>query len=232
MPLKIGEETARRMAKAIRRSELTPHQGAVHLPPMAASGSPENWRPGKNDSGETIDAYSIVGIDNTGSTIDGRFHLHAKKPSTTFYKTYAFTSGLESISGAKVGLHFGYGFVRYDTGTPVIDAYYGVKPGQFTVSLNYPGNIRCLGIVDSTRKIMFAAFEPWNGIYAKCTSAMSANAVATGNKYTIYKGTQGSETDAGFETVPDVFVRGGAIAVNDPIWITPGQNGLFAGKLC
>jgi len=174
----FDESGVRRIVGAIRRVESDPRPHAAYTSPSVASGNSQNWIRCKNDSGETIPAYSVVGV-TTGATLDGSYHLYAKKPSTTFYESYGFTCSVASTSSDKVGVIFETGLVKYDTGTPTVGQGYGVKPGQFTVSLNYPGSWVCLGIVDSTLKIMRARYSPITSLIGKASGSITARAGTT-----------------------------------------------------
>lgn len=198
----FDESGVRRIVGAVRRVEQSSRNSPLNLPPMVSSGTPEKWIECTNAAGETIPAYSVVALD-TGSTTDGRLHMAAKKPSTTFYRAYGFTCSVDSSSPGKVGVILETGLVKYDSGTPAYGEGWGVKPGQYTVSKGYPGFI-CLGIADATNKIMLAQFAPLMTLLGKSTGSISAG---SSSAYKIYAGTPGSESDAGFTSVPTAYFR-------------------------
>lgn len=185
-----------------------------------------------NDSGETIPALSIACLDTFGS------HLiygapKVVKPGTTFRNQLIIT-GQTAVADGTRGFfrHQVYYKVKYDSGTPARGEGWGVKPGQWTISKGFPG-CTIVGVVDSTNKIARVSLEsPITQLYCKCTSAMTGGAVATGNKYNIMCGAADSETDSGFSSVPDVFIPGGDIAVDDFLWLTWTNNSWYGGKIC
>lgn len=186
----FDENGVRRIVAAVRKVEQTVLP-AGKFSPSIGSGTPQNWRPAYNASGETIPAYSCVRIE-TGSTLDGVAHVNAEKPSATFSRDYGLSPGVECEAGGRVGVCFEAGFAAYDTGTPATGETWGPKPGQFTVSKNYPG-FRCLGVIDSTNKIMLAVREEPPFYLCKADSAISKGSTGTAS---VYVGASGSETDS------------------------------------
>lgn len=144
---------------------------------------------------EAPPAFSCVAITSLAVT-NGEIVRTVAKPSTTFYRSYGVTSPFDvTLNGSMargIVMTAGEMCVAYDSGTPAVDEIWGMKPGQWTVSKNYPG-FRCLGIVDSTNKIMLAVPEPILTLRAKADAAINANSSGT---CSVYIGAAGSETDS------------------------------------
>ncbi len=187
----FDENGVRRIVASVRRVEASPHSGPLFLTPMVSSGTPEKWIGCKNNAAETIPAWSCAAI-GTGSTIDGVYHPHASKPSTTFTRSYALTGGRDATTVDKVGVTFEAGLCKYDTGTPAVGETWGPKPGQWTLSRYYSG-FRCVGILDSTNKIALWEREEPPFYLCKADSSISKGSTGTAS---LYVGDSGSETDS------------------------------------
>ncbi len=202
----FDDQSTRRIAESVRWTEWQTVVIGDSTPAVRSSGSPINWLRGYNAAGETIPAYSVVAI-RAGSTIDNGYRAHLEKPSTTFCRDYGITVSQDLSAGKRGGYSVEAGLVKYDTGTPATGETWGPKPGQFTVSKNYPG-FRCLGVIDSTNKIMLAVREEPPFYLAKADAAISKGSSGTAS---LYVGASGSETDSTIN-ITNCRAKWGAIA--------------------
>ena len=226
----FDEASIRRIARSVLYTERMLRGGEGD----ATSGEAPNsqWRPFRNDYAGTIPRYGLVSL--TGITIPGQqIDIETGDRTGVTWRPLFGVNGPEEVPQNGYGLvaTFGTMWVAYDSGTPAYGEVYGFKPSQFTASAGFHG-LRVKGIVDATDKIMVAELYPILQFYGKATAAISANAMATGNKYQIFKGVDSTQADGGWTTVPDAFNRGVAIANNDPVWLAYAGDALFIGKIC
>jgi len=208
----FDEPGLKRVIAAVRRIEHTianPSGGGG-----TAGGYSGEWLPFRNNAGETVPGYSVIGIASSEADNLKSLHLVGAKPSTTFLRTYAITSPVD-VASSQYGLATTVGKVevKYDTGTPAIGETWGPKPAQFTLSKSYSG-FRVLGITDTTNKIMLVEPEPVAAYLGKADGAI---AVAASGTVDIWIGTAGSETNSTVE-ITGCYNRTTAIASGD--WVT------------
>ncbi|MEX0675970.1 MAG: hypothetical protein WD063_02765 [Pirellulales bacterium] len=160
--------------------------------------------PFKNVSGETIPAFAAMAI--TGLAYEnGIAFLECDKPGTAFAREYA-VNNIYDVPADRRGTCFRAGDLRvlYDSGTPAAGAGWGPKPGQWSLAHGFPG-FTLEGVVHADKRIAKAFFEPITQVLAKTTASVGAG--ATTQSYRVYAGPFGSETDAGFTTVPAAHNR-------------------------
>jgi hypothetical protein len=189
-----------------------------------------------NDSGEEIPSNAIMVADAFDNAADPYNFVKVKKTSTTFNPQIIVNTARQiptTPAAERAGFipYQQYYTVQYDSGTPARGEGWGIKPGQWTISKGFPG-CRIVGVINSTSKLALVELVPVTQLYGKCVTAISANTLATGNKYEIWAGTGATWADGGWTTVPDAYNRGGAIAVNDPVWLSWTGNAWFIGKIC
>lgn len=188
---KFDESGARRIVKTVRRVEDTPYSSGYFAPPMVSSGSSETWLDGKNDSGETIPAYSVVEV-KAGSVIDDRYHNYLDQASTTFSRNFGFSVGHDIEAGDQMGFIMEAGWVAYDSSeTPAVGDSFGPKPSSWKVWKGYPG-FRCVQI-KADEHIMLAVREEVGTYIGKADANINKGASGT---VSIWIGTPGSESDS------------------------------------
>ncbi len=202
----FDESGGRRIVKGIKRIEAQPYTGNGRVPPMVSSGTPERWIRCTNDASEEIPAFSVVSI-TAGAMVGSRFQPKIKKPSTTFSREFGFTGTNKCASGGSLGVVQETALVKYDTGTPAYGEGWGIKPGQYTLSKGYPGAV-CLGVWDSTAKIMLVRYLPFTVLMGKLDGTLNAASTAT---LSVWAGPAGSEVDTGWNiTVRDWLMKSGS----------------------
>lgn len=67
--------------------------------------------------------------------------------------------------------------VKYTGTDPTVGDEYGVKPGDNTANLGYPGCLICRGVVDSTLKLMYAYLHPVNECWGKWSTDVAKGAL-------------------------------------------------------
>jgi len=216
----LNEQTIRRLAKVVAQVLGKSHRQRDDRPYPRDSG-PVNWQPFVNDSSETIPANAVVRLSNstfdslqdaTGGAVISRVY-HAVKPDTTFGR-YAINSSLQVAAGESGFLCLeGPCEQAFESGTVTIGGGYGPKPGQWTLSKGYPATTIADGTTNSESKRLFGSFNQITTALIRFTGSVSNNTSTTA--YKIYAGTMGSESDAGFTTVPSARNRTGARVNND-----------------
>lgn len=179
--------------------------------------------PFMNVSGETIPAFAALAI--TGVSYEsGIAYLLCDKPGTTLVRAYAVNNMFDVPAGLR-GTCFRTGDVRVlcDEGTPAAGEGWGPRPGQWSLAQGYPG-FTMQGVVDGEHGIAKALAEPIGGLLIKTTAPVASGA-STSN-YRVYTGTQGSEADAGFTSVPAALNRSGqSLAADEWAWLEWTNNG-------
>lgn len=189
------------------------------------------WLPFYNDTGETIPACSIVVPKSTGFSYDNGPLYKVAKPSTTFRTRYGVTCRY-AIPDGSAGFFTceGPASIAYDSsGTPAYDEGWGVKPGQWTLSKNYPMLSVVDGLEDTSQKILRGSFS---GLLTRllCKTTASISAASSSTSYTIESGTLGSTSSAGFTTVPSVYFYS-AVASGKVFWAEQALSGWTANPL-
>jgi hypothetical protein len=173
--------------------------------------------PFTNVSGETIPAFAAMAIIGLVHE-NGIAFLECGKPSTTFVREYAVNNMFDVPAGLR-GTCFRAGDLRvlYDADAPAAGEGWGPKPAQWSLSRGYPG-FSIQGIVDSQHRLAKTFIEPIDQVLIKTTAPVAAG--ATTADYRVYAGTFGSETDAGFTTVPTASNRTGqSLAIDEWGWL-------------
>lgn len=192
-------ESDKRQVKALLEDAKRRHGSNARARPPAE-------RRGRNISikwngEEKVPRFGVVACTSTESAADdiqGPYLATCEQPSTTFRRVHLVNGPVPipagSYSGPSIGMAQNDEFllVKYDTGTPATGETWGPKPGQFTVSKNYPG-FRCLGVIDATNKVMLAVPEPPPFYLCKADSGISKGSTGTAS---LYVGASGSETDS------------------------------------
>lgn len=176
-----------------------------------------------NDTTETVPAYACMRITGftdsdgeTGGTAGkGSPILKIGKPDTTF-GLYVCNGGLD-VATHDYGTCYDSGPVQflYNSGTPARSEGFGPTPSQWYWSKGFPCGVMCYGNLDSTLKVAHGILSPITTLLGKTTAAVAANTSTT--DYQIYAGTLGSESDAGFTTVPAAVTR---FAFGTGAWVT------------
>lgn len=191
-----------------------------------------------NDSESTAPRGAVLGVTASlkiSLNEDAVFSVvyRCTQANTTFRNHWGVNVG-GPVAAGECGLCTFEGPVNiaYDSGTPAFGEGWGPKPGQWTLSKGYPATTLVDGIVDSTNKLLLGTLAPITQLFIKATTTITAGAVSSGNQYDILAGTLGSETDAGFTTVPNFYNPGVAFANNDKGWLSLGGSGWVGGKIC
>lgn len=155
------------------------------------------WRPFKNVSGATMPGYSTAKPDTSHTINLEETILHLEKHETAFHPEHWITWADDTPNN-------GYGMciqsaptvdVKFDTGTPAFGEMWGAKPGEWVVSLGYPG-LYVLGVIDATNKILRAIPRlPVLSVIGKAGLGITKG--STGS-VTIWKGISGSEGTSTF----------------------------------
>jgi len=145
-----------------------------------------------NAENEELPQYG-VGRVTAISEVAGEKVVNLEKPSSTFSRNYLVNAGGD-VAYQKTGISKNRPVVKvlYDTGTPAIGETYGPKSGQWTLSAGYPGFV-CLGVVDSSAKIMLARFDEPGFYLVKADSTIAKGSTGTAS---LYIGASGAETDS------------------------------------
>lgn len=205
-------ESAQKIASGIRRLRGARQNNPV---PTFDDSGPVNWVPFVNKDSTTAPAYGVMRVD-TAVTVDGVDVLfNCKQPSTTFTRRYAVNAGVDvPANGGGVCCFEGPALMAFDSGTPALDDCYGPKPGQWTLSKGFPTITVVDGVRNSTDKYLLGSVHVITTLLGKTTGSVTALTGTT--SYKIYSGTAGSESDAGFTTVPSAICR---VAISSGKWI-------------
>lgn len=190
----------------------------------------------RNDDAATLPGMSIACISGAEFK-DNELILILEKPGTTFRNFCAITEPVDcAASGYGRCAIGGIVPVKYDSGTPAFDEGWGFKPSQWTISKGFFGCCRVMKLLDSTEKIAAVALTSQLTAFLGKVQASIASGATTSTTassgYKIFTGTTGSETDAGFTTVPAAYNRGTALVANDYIWGQYVNNAWHIGKIC
>ena len=223
-----NEDAVRRIRATVQAHEREIHRLKQNMLPHTAPDG-KLWLPFKNNSSESAPAFGIMAVTTTADIVGGQAILVCDKPSTTFYRQYVINSSLEVAAGD-------YGFctmqspalILYDTGTPAVNAGWGPKSGQWTLSVNYPQTTLVVGLVDSTNKILYGTLNTIDRVLGKTDAA---HAKAASGTVSIWAGTAGSESDTTIN-VTGVWNSFAAVAITKWVeveWIN-GQPFLVAAE--
>ena len=216
----LSEQAVKRTAKAVADILGKPHNQRDDRGIGGRAGEVD-WQPYINDSSDTIQPGWIIALSDDFDVLRAAsseppigYLYHAIKPDTTL-RRYAIAAWREVLPGETGVCRFvGPCEQKFDTGSTTVGAGYGPKPGQWTLSQGFPCTTVADGEVSSDSKILYGSF---NGeittALIRFTGSVSNNTSTT--SYKIYAGTMGSESDAGFTTVPSARNRTGARVNND-----------------
>ena len=179
--------------------------------------STDQWIPFTNGSTETMPANGIGAIA-AGFTYESEIANHClslTKPSTTWTTLYAVNSGLDIAPGdGGVCCLWGPCEIIYaSSDSPTVGAYCGPKPGQWTVTNNYPATSQVLGVVSaSTPAVLYGTLGPIDGFIGKLAGSLSQGSNAA---VTIWAGAGNSEAATSFDNVTcfDWLMKSGATAI-------------------
>lgn len=229
----FDERDAARHARATRWAES---MFGAPPPPMRTGASPDDSLPIQiyNDTSETIPAFSIV--KPTGDEVYGIADLpliKVVKPDATYVNEYLVTGPREILAGGIGVAQDSFRiFGTYGTGSPTRGAGLGVKPDSWAFWPGYPCLMTAHKVRNSTRMIVAGRAIPGPPtILCKTVVSVSAGGSLSGavaGAYKIYAGTtKGSETDAGFTSVPAVWFRVAMDADKwfKATWINDGLEG-------
>lgn len=212
MAFKFGDKASvERIVRSVLDSERRLQNPVPPAPPPV--GGESGWFKFKNEYAGEVPGRGVIRI-TSGVAIDNRAgsYYKATRPDTTF-GLYAVNSRVPVAQGA-FGFCAFYGIreVLYESSspawTPALGDGGGPMPNSFKLGKNFPGMVRAHSIHDSTNKILLGSLEPINSLLCKATADNAAGALATDTSdYKIYKGTAGSEADAGFTTQPAIYAR-------------------------
>lgn len=120
-----------------------------------------------NDSGETVPVCAVMAVTGIHTLDDGTVIPKIGKPSATFCRSYLFNGATEvPVADAEadppttgIGTHQDSDFrdvlALYDTGTPAVNEEWGPKPGQWSLSKNYPSIFTVYGVANEAAKVAF-----------------------------------------------------------------------------
>lgn len=204
--------------KRLIRSVLHTERAARVSPGSQGYGVPtdETWHPFKNDYSGTIPGYGVIEVEALTAVDGGQVtYYSATRPGLEYGKRYAVNSPQPvTAGGAGLCRFFGPCTIAYESGAePVIEEGWGIKPNQFTLAKGYPCTTIVDGIVYSAGRLLKGSFDQPSVALIRFTGSVSNNTSTT--SYKIYAGTMGSESDAGFTTVPSARNRTGARVNND-----------------
>jgi hypothetical protein len=150
-----------------------------------------------NNSGEEVPAYAIMAVTGVQELGTGEIVKKIAKPSTTFYREY-IVNGSVAVANSSAGIYQKGPevLVAYDTGTPAVGEGWGPKPGQWTISKNYPQTCCIAGITDAVNKIVLANLQTINEVIGKLDTALSQGSLATVN---VWAGAGNSEFDTNMD---------------------------------
>lgn len=159
----------------------------------------------RNNSGETIPPHAVMAVTGVEVAEGALVHV-VTKPSTTFYRSLLINN-ITRIKAGKYGDGTpGTALAIYDSGTPANGETWGPKPGQWSLSKNYPGFI-ILGVVDASNKVALVRPEEINMLHGKADADIAKGASGT---VSIWIGAGGSEADSTINIT--CYARGAAVS--------------------
>jgi hypothetical protein len=125
---------------------------------------------------------AVVGVAADGKT------LTVQKPNNTFYRVYAINGGSELPIDGSIGRCYMPGpepveALTDGSATPAHDQGWGPKPGQWSLSINYPCVADCLGVADDDAGTMLIVLHPMTVLIGKIYDALSAGGTGLFNAY-------------------------------------------------
>lgn len=174
----LSEFAARQVSEMIRaRGVSALPRGPKHRPNQFRESTPGIRF--KNSTNETIPPYAVMAVTGHDEDSFGKFTTIAK-PGTTFRRRYIVNGPIE-VKENRCGTAQAGNIqkILYDTGTPANDEGWGPKPGQWSLSKNYPQTAISQGVVDSDNKIMLAHWGPIQSGMGQATEAITAGASGT-----------------------------------------------------
>jgi hypothetical protein len=204
--VRVEEHSFARIAQVTRHIERA-NRGVTGGVETTDGGPNQVWHSFLNAYAGTIPAHSVVKVNDADAMLQTvGLRYQATRPSTTFRGPYA-------ITGAEPVLQGGTGFLRfsgevvgaYDTaGTPAINEGWGVKPDSFLLWKGYPSLVRAHKIVDSTNKLLLGTLGEIGTLLCLSTAALTAGTISS--NYTIEQGNPSSHSDAGFTSLPTLYL--------------------------
>jgi hypothetical protein len=180
--------------------------------------------PFQNVSGETIPAYAVMAVVGVVHE-QGVALLACGKPDTTFRRDYT-VNGIHDVPAGRRGTCFCSGDLRVllQAGfEPEPGQGCGPKPGQWSLAPGFPG-FTLQGIAQAEHDVAIASHEAISGVLVKITAAVAPR--ATTADYRVHVGAPGSETDAGFTTVPEACNRTfQSMATDEWAWLAWSNDG-------
>ena len=177
--------------------------------------------PFRNMSDEVVPAFAVMTVLGV-SLENGVAFLECGKPDETLRRQLAI-NGPQDVGIGRRGTCQRGGDVRAlldASGEPIAGEGWGIKPGQWELAKHFPG-CTLQGVVDSTHKIAHVECHAIDRLLVKSTAAVPGGASSAA--YRVYVGPLGSETDAGFTSVPLAANRGVAIVANQwahLVWVS------------
>lgn len=167
--------------------------------PDSGSGSVV-WHNASGSTSEDIPGMSIVALSTEFTWCDGFPLFKVVKATTVFSPPYAIVHETGIKRNEPGWITFEGPCKQAADATIAYGDRLGPKPGQYTQSKGYPTTSRVDGVVSSSSRVYFGPVLPITTLLGQTTDAVSANTATT--DYVILAGTAGSESDAGFSTVP------------------------------
>ncbi|MGD9648377.1 MAG: hypothetical protein AB7U73_21885 [Pirellulales bacterium] len=168
----------------------------------------------KNTSATTIPPYGLVRVDDELEFNDTRIY-EGKYPDTTWGDEWLI-NGPDEVAQNDFGTAQAGPIVTFlfDTGTPAAKAIYGPKPGQAGASLGFPALLKVIGVYDQTAKLCRGRLLHGGVITTLLgkTTAAAAASTPTTDWIILAETASGTNSDAGFTTVPSAVSR---VAIDD-----------------
>jgi hypothetical protein len=181
MQVSFDEITAARIVEQTRWAEQYPRSRHFSRNKPDSFGL-NGWWPCINDDSTNAPGYSLAAVTNITTLPDGRPLVHAKQPSSTWYRQYVVLSDAGCTAGDYGACNFGPEVrFAYDTGAPAIGDAWGPKAGQWAASINMPGVLFPDGQVDATNNIAWGVLQLVQPrmIFGTLSSSLAAGGSAT-----------------------------------------------------
>lgn len=181
----------------------------------------------RNDHTSQVPAYGLMAVTGNYVPPSGPEYTTITQQGTTLYTDFLI-NGSSPVDANAFGMAQAGPSYRllYDSGsgTPTNKQGWGPKPGSWKANLGYPSVAIASGVYDSAFGLMNGSFDgrirTLLGKTAASITALTPCSTTASASYKIYAGTQGSESDAGFTTVPAAVCR---VDIDADKWILVQQ---------
>lgn len=195
---------AEKIAEAVRRVLGSP--GRTPNPPPGQFIPPPKGIAFINDSGEEMPAGAIGAIKEYVGADNDVVYAKIEKPGTTFRRQYVVNTDIRVVADQGIGFcEFSDTYrIAHDTSwAPATGDSGGPKPGSWLLWKGYPAICNVIGRANVASDILLGTLSPITTLLCEATDTIPANDDST--DYKILAGVPGSETDAGFTTVPPAY---------------------------